>query len=148
LALPLARASHALGELSGIGRSLLNPELLIRPFSRAEAVASSKIEGTVTSTPELLMLELGPAGSRASPDTREVNNYNAALRHGLKRIADLPLSKRLFNELHEVMLPLIAALDLYLENCARTKIGSVQINSKRQVRSFASSTITGFARQS
>jgi Fic family protein len=107
--MPLAKASRAVGELSGIGRSLLNPDLLIRPFSRAEAVASSKIEGTVTSTPELLMLELSPTGSRASADAREVNNYSSALSYGLKRIASLPLSKRLFNELHEILLQGVSA---------------------------------------
>ncbi|HMF06669.1 MAG TPA: Fic/DOC family N-terminal domain-containing protein, partial [Methylocella sp.] len=95
---PLEKASLALGELSGVGRTLPNPELLIRPFSRAEAVASSRIEGTVTSAPELLMLELTPDAPRVRADTREVNNYNRALRHGLKRLNELPLSKRLLNE--------------------------------------------------
>ncbi len=108
LATTLERASRALGELSGIGRRLPNPELLVRPFSRAEAVASSKIEGTVTSTPELLMLELQPDASHVSSDTREVNNYNHALKYGLKRINELPLSKRLFNELHTMLLQGVA----------------------------------------
>jgi len=109
LAGPLSKASHALGELSGVGRILPNPELLIRPFSRAEAVASSKIEGTVTSAPELLMLELTPDAPRVRADTREVNNYNRALRHGLERINELPLSKRLFNELHTILLEGVSA---------------------------------------
>jgi Fic family protein len=104
LAIPLAKAMHAVGELSGIGRSIPNVDLLVRPFSRAEAVASSKIEGTVTSTPELLMLELDQDAVGASSDTREVNNYNRALRRGLERINHLPLSKRLLNELHEILL--------------------------------------------
>lgn len=109
LASPLAKASLALGELSGIGRILPNPELLIRPFSRVEAVASSKIEGTVTSATELLMLELSPDAPRVRTDTREVNNYNRALRHGLRRINELPLSKRLFNELHTILLEGVSA---------------------------------------
>ena len=54
LVVPLEKATHALGELSGIGRSLPNPHLLIRPFTRVEAMASSKIEGTVTTMEELL----------------------------------------------------------------------------------------------
>lgn len=92
---------HALGELSGIGRS---PDLLITPFSRAEAVASSKIEGTVTSASDLLKLELTADVSNASSDTREVHNYNRALKIGLQRISELPLSKRLLNELHSILL--------------------------------------------
>ena len=109
LATPLANASLALGELNGIGRSVTNPQLLIAPFSRAEAVASSKIEGTFTSTPELLKFERAPDAPGASRDTREVNNYNRALRQGLERIKDLPLSKRLLNELHAQLLHEVAA---------------------------------------
>ncbi|MCI0598901.1 MAG: Fic family protein [Beijerinckiaceae bacterium] len=105
----MEKASLALGELSGVGRILPNPELLIRPFSRAEAVASSRIEGTVTSAPELLMLELSPDAPRVRADTREVNNYNRALQHGLKRINELPLSKRLLNELHGILLEGVSA---------------------------------------
>jgi len=77
--------------------------LLTRPFSRVEAVASSKIEGTVSPAPELLMLERSP-DTQAHSDTREVNNYNTALRYGLGRVGQLPLSKRLFCELHKILL--------------------------------------------
>jgi Fic family protein len=118
---PLEKASLALGELNGVGRILPNPELLIRPFSRAEAVASSRIEGTVTSAPELLMLELSPDAPRVRADTREVNNYNLALRHGLKRLNDLPLSKRLLNELHAILLEGVSA-----ERGARVVPGEVR----------------------
>jgi Fic family protein len=97
-------ATLALGELSGVGRTLPNPHLLIRPFSRVEAVASSKIEGTVTTLPELLMLEITADQTKARNDTREINNYTKALQYGLKRLPDLPLSKRLLGEIHEVLL--------------------------------------------
>ena len=56
LARPFERATLALGQLGGIGKTLPNPHLLIRPFKRVEAVASSKIEGTVTTPEQLLML--------------------------------------------------------------------------------------------
>ena len=100
----LERATLALGELSGIGRTLPNPHLLIRPFSRIEAVASSKIEGTVTSLQELLMLEVGADRSRAKMDTKEVHNYTRAMEHGLQRLKNLPISKRLLCELHSVLM--------------------------------------------
>jgi Fic family protein len=104
----LERASRALGELGGLGRTLPNPALLINPFARAEAIASSRIEGTVTSPHELLMLELTAGEGNARSDTREVDNYNRALRHGLKRVAELPVSKRLLNELHAILLDGVA----------------------------------------
>ena len=104
LIVPLEKAARASSELSGVGRTLPNPDLLVRPFSRVEAVASSKIEGTVSPAPELLMLERSPDTQRVRNDTREVNNYNRALRYGLDRVEKLPLSKRLFCELHKMLL--------------------------------------------
>ncbi|MGZ9274898.1 MAG: Fic/DOC family N-terminal domain-containing protein [Nitrospira sp.] len=44
--LSLSRADAALSELSGLGRHLPNPRLLIAPYVRREAVLSSRIEGT------------------------------------------------------------------------------------------------------
>ena len=46
LVLTLSRADAALSELSGLGRLLPNPHLLIAPYVRREAVLSSRIEGT------------------------------------------------------------------------------------------------------
>jgi hypothetical protein len=43
----LDRASRAVSVLAGVGETLPNPYLLIRPFLRREAVLSSKIEGTL-----------------------------------------------------------------------------------------------------
>src|SRR5262245_30409829 len=41
----LSRADQALGELKGVGQMLPNPNLVIGPFIRREAVSSSRIEG-------------------------------------------------------------------------------------------------------
>lgn len=104
LVAPIARATQALGELSGVGRSLPNPSLLIQPFTRMEAVASSKIEGTVTTLSELLLFEVGADSVHARNDTREVRNYARALEYGLKRLPTLPISSRLFLELHKILM--------------------------------------------
>jgi len=53
LATTLAAARGSLGELSGLGRAISNPSLLIHPFIRREAVLSSKIEGTLTDITDL-----------------------------------------------------------------------------------------------
>jgi Fic family protein len=76
----------------------------VRPFSRTEAVASSKIEGTITTPSELFALELTADLTSASKDTIEVNNYLKALTHGLRRVKDLPVSRRLMCELHAILL--------------------------------------------
>ena len=105
LLVPLvSRAERALGELSGIGRTLPNPYLLIRPFMRREAVASSKIEGTVTTLSQLLLFEVDEEANRAPGDAREVLNYVRALEYSLKRLDELPISARLIREAHRILL--------------------------------------------
>ncbi|MBI3704786.1 MAG: Fic family protein [Rhizobiales bacterium] len=100
----LARAERALGELSGIGRILPNPYLLIRPFMRREAVASSKIEGTVTTLTQLLLFEVDEETTRAPGDAREVLNYVRALEYSLKRLDELPISSRMIKDVHGILL--------------------------------------------
>jgi Fic family protein len=100
LVLALSRADAALSELSGLGRQLPNPHLLIAPYVRREAVLSSRIEGTRASLSDLLLDEAEPDRS-ADGDIQEVRNYVAALEHGLERLRELPLSLRLVRELHE-----------------------------------------------
>ena len=102
LVVALSRADAALSELSGLGRQLPNPHLLIAPYVRREAVLSSRIEGTRASLSDILMdeIEAGvPHGEKA--DVREVRNYVSALEYGIKKLHDLPLSLRLVRELHE-----------------------------------------------
>ena len=98
----LSRADAALSELSGVGRLLPNPHLLITPWMTREAILSSRIEGTRTTLSELLIDEAGGArvAGRAAADIKEVRNYVDALEHGVERLKQLPLSLRLVRELH------------------------------------------------
>ncbi|MGB6836203.1 MAG: Fic family protein [Dehalococcoidia bacterium] len=96
----LSDADRALGTLSGLGETLPNPHLLIVPFTRREAVLSSKIEGTLTSLSDLFRFEAVEDESLPG-DVREVSNYVRAMEHGLARLPNLPLSTRLIRELHE-----------------------------------------------
>ena len=107
LVLNLSRADAALSELSGLGRMLPNPHVLIDPLVRREAVLSSQIEGTQASLSEVLLDEATPtsaAKSKKADDLREVHNYVAALKHGIARLKDLPLSLRLVRELHRKLM--------------------------------------------
>lgn len=100
----LSRADARLSELSGIGRQLPNPHLLIAPYMRQEAVLSSRIEGTQASLSDLFEEELRPADGSSQPrvaDAVEVRNYVLALEHGIRRLPSFPLSLRLVCELHE-----------------------------------------------
>lgn len=99
----LSRADAALSELSGSGRLLPNPHLLIAPWVRREAVLSSRIEGTRASLSELLMDEVSEEFTRRAmvEDVREVRNYVMALEYAVAKLGELPLSLRLVRGLHE-----------------------------------------------
>lgn len=97
----LSAADAALSELSGIGRLLPNPYLLIASYVRREAVLSSRIEGTRASLSDLLADEAGQPPHAPPDDVREVRNYVEALGYGIERLATLPLSLRLVREVHE-----------------------------------------------
>lgn len=105
----IARASAALGKLSGVGGTLQNPYLLIRPFMRREAVASSKIEGTVTNLPQLFLFELDEQTTRAPADAREVFNYVRALERSIEALNKLPISNRLIRDAHRILMTGVTA---------------------------------------
>lgn len=94
----LADAEGALGQLSGIGRLVPNPDLLSRPYLLREALASTRIEGTQASIAEVF--ETDAAGETPNADVEEVVNYTVAMREGLERLGKLPLSTRLLCEIH------------------------------------------------
>ena len=106
----VSSANLALGELGGLGRTILNPNLLINPFIRREAELSSKIEGTRTQIEDLYVyeatgqLEIPGIGKKIPEDVLEVANYVKAMEYGLQRLKDFPLAKRFVRELHEMLL--------------------------------------------
>jgi Fic family protein len=100
----LSDADRAVGELSGVGRWLPNPHLLIGPFLRREAVLSSRIEGTVSTVTDLVLFEAAPYVVRGSADVREVANYVRAVEEALRPDRDLPISLRLIRRLHGILL--------------------------------------------
>ncbi len=99
--LRLSDADRALGRLAGAGRLLPNPHLLIQPYVAREALASSRIEGTQASLSDVFDAE---ARLSAEGPVAEVTNYIRALEHGLNRLDDLPVSRRLICETHHVLM--------------------------------------------
>jgi Fic family protein len=104
LAALLSEADRAVAELSGAGRLLPNPHLLIRPYLRREAVLSSLIEDTYADVEDLLLFDVKPESAAEKPSVREVANHIRALEHGLARLSSLPISTRLIQELHGILL--------------------------------------------
>ena len=103
--LALSRADAALSELSGFVGGLRDPQLIVAPFLRQEAILSSRIEGTPTSLAELLLDEVAAEPDPSARESlREVRNYVAALQYGVERLKEAPLSPELVCELHERLL--------------------------------------------
>ena len=101
--LALSKADTALGRLAGAGRLLPNPHLLVGPYVTAEAVASSRIEGTQASLSDVFEAN---ATGRSTPgsDVLEVQNYIAAMATGLRQLEDMPLCLRLIRDVHAVLM--------------------------------------------
>ncbi len=97
----LSRADRALGRLDGSVVTLPNPDLLVFMYVRKEAVFSSQIEGTQSSLQDLLAAESDLFEPSDIPrDVDEVINYVAAMKLGLERLGELPVSVRLIREIH------------------------------------------------
>lgn len=73
-------------------------------YVRKEAVLSSQIEGTQSSLQDLLAAEAHILAPDRPRDVDEVVNYVAAMNYGLARLRELPVSVRLFREIHERLL--------------------------------------------
>lgn len=104
LTLLLSQADAAVSELSGLGRYLPNPDLLIAPYVKREAVASSRIEGTQADLSDLLLDEIEPKRTPPGSDVLEVRNYVAALNRGIRSLNKLPVAGRLVRDLHAVLM--------------------------------------------
>ncbi len=99
------QALLALGRLDSVCRLLPETSLFLYMYVRKEAVLSSMIEGTQSSLSDLLLFEIDQEPGVPLEDAREVSNYVAALEHGLRLLKQgLPLSLRLFKEIHGVLL--------------------------------------------
>lgn len=72
ITITLATEAHTrIGQLSGIWELLPNPELLIRPYVRMEAVLSSKIEGTQASMMDVFQYEAMGRSNEDAPAVSE-----------------------------------------------------------------------------
>jgi Fic family protein len=105
VAVGVADADRALGELVGVARQLVDPRLLLGSLVRREAVLSSRIEGSRASLTDLVRFEAGdPPPDIPREEILEVANYARCLDRGAERLNDLPVSLRWICELHATLL--------------------------------------------
>ena len=104
----VAEAEREMGRLAGAAGRLLNPYLVGSPLLHREAILSSRIEGTVATPRDVLVLEAAdavvPPLESGLENTREVLNYVRAMEHGRARLSELPVCIRLICEIHGVLL--------------------------------------------
>ena len=100
----LGEAENALGCLAGTTRRLLNPYLVASPLLRREAILSSRIEGTITTPEQLVLLEATGSTPDPTEDTKEVRNYILAMQLGLDKLNEIPVCLRLIKDVHARLL--------------------------------------------
>lgn len=101
----LSEADRALARLDGVASTLPNPSLFVYMYVRHEAVLSSQIEGTQSTLEDVLASEAEDERvENARSDVEEVINYVEAMTHGIARLAELPLSLPLIQEIHAKLL--------------------------------------------
>ena len=100
----LEKATRAIAELNSIYKIIPNPSLFIYMYVRKEALLSSQIEGTQSSFSDLMLFENNLKPLVSVEDVEEVSNYVQALKYGLERLKNFPLSLRLVKEIHSILL--------------------------------------------
>lgn len=100
----LSRADIAVGRLDGAVSVIPDPDLFVLQYVRREAVLSSQIEGTHASLMDVLEFEAQQEAAGHRVDVTEILNYVLAMNLGLKRLTELPLSRRLMCEVHETLM--------------------------------------------
>lgn len=99
------QATNNIGQLSGVGRRVENPSMLISPFIYKEAVVSSEIEGTRVTLSDVYEYEAGQENDPSGPsrnELKEVHNYVRAVFEGIQKMEngiDLDLIRSLHNTL-------------------------------------------------
>jgi Fic family protein len=105
LAFLLSEADRSFSRLAGLGQNLDNPYLLILPYIKKEAVASSKIEGTQASLTDLFLYELQEKKPKEDPlRIKEVNNYVIATQRALKSLRKNEISADFIRYMHSMLL--------------------------------------------
>ena len=105
LAKRIVAAEKALSRLDLAAHLVPSLDWLLYAFVRKEAVLSSQIEGTQATLVDLLSFESG--NEQAPADVQEVCNYIDALKYAREQLAaksGLPLSMRLLNEAHRLLM--------------------------------------------
>lgn len=108
LDLPLAlqqkydKARGLIGKLDGATQQLPDADFFLQMFVLKDATSSAQIEGTKATMVDAIEMEAGIAAQET--DANDILHYTKALHYGINRLADLPMSNRLIEELHKELM--------------------------------------------
>lgn len=108
---PLEEAAASLARYDAKMGGMVNSELLLAPLRRQDAVASSRMEGTISTIEELYRLEAEEDSGSSDPyresrnDDVETYLYSRALRNAQQALAEgAPLGEHLIRAAHQQLL--------------------------------------------
>lgn len=99
----LEKATQTLGELNAFSRIVPNVDLFIQMHILKEANTSSRIEGTKTEMDDVIK-DADAIVPEKRDDWQEVQNYVQAMNTAIKYLDTLPLSLRLIQNTHQVLM--------------------------------------------
>lgn len=105
----LVRAHSSISELRGVLSTLKNPNLLVAPMQKKEAISSSAIEGTHATMEEVLKYEaqdvgMETAGDKKTEDIKEIINYDLAMSSAIEELKARPIGENLIKKVHKILL--------------------------------------------
>jgi Fic family protein len=109
LLVPLSDTLVALTRYDVLLKGLPNSELLLAPLRARDAVVSSRLEGTISTLEEVLLLEAATEDGSSTPDGRndavEVALYARALKQAEQQMSEgYPLSEHMIRGAHRTLL--------------------------------------------
>lgn len=96
-------ATLKLGKLDGITQLLPDLDFFLFMYIRKDAASSSQIEGTQATMMDAIEAESN-TNDGLPDDVDDILHYIHALRYGLKRLSELPVSLRLIKEIHKELM--------------------------------------------
>lgn len=102
----IGKANRALARYDGVLHGIPNPGVLLAPLTTAEAVLSSKIEGTQATLGDVMRFEAGEELEKESKraDINEILNYRKALLTAEGELKRRPFSLNMLCGMHGILL--------------------------------------------